>query len=86
MTITSITVGTTIASTTAGTTIAAIVIVGHINHRHNKHSRGILKAGLYLYFAYLYNYYYYYAIKATKTNSTIQQQVAKLAQAYLKLI
>jgi hypothetical protein len=57
MTMTSTTVGTRIASTTAGTTMAATVITGHINHRYDKHGRGIPKAGLYLYFACLYNYY-----------------------------
>ena len=86
MTMTSTTVGTTIASTTAGTTMAATVIVGHINHRHDKHGRGIPKASLYLYFAYLYNHYYYCATRAMKTNSTVQQQVAKPARAYLKPI
>jgi hypothetical protein len=57
MTMTSTTVGTTIASTTAGTTMAATVIAGHINHGHDKHGRGIPKAGLYLYFACLYDHY-----------------------------
>jgi hypothetical protein len=86
MTMTSTTVGTTIASTTAGTTMAATVIAGHINHGHDKHGRGIPKAGLYLYFACLYDYYYYCATRATKTNSTVQQQVAKPARACLKPI
>jgi hypothetical protein len=78
--------GTTIASTTAGTTMAATVIAGHINHGHDKHGRGIPKAGLYLYFACLYDHYYYCATRATKTNSTVQQQVAKPARACLKPI
>ncbi len=68
MTMTSTTVGTTIASTTAGITMAATVITGHINHGHDKHSREIPKAGLYLYFACLYDHYYYCATRATKTN------------------
>jgi hypothetical protein len=51
MTMTSTTVGTTMASTTAGTTMGATAIAGHINHGHDKHGRGIPKAGFYLYFA-----------------------------------
>ena len=82
----STTVGTTIVSTTVGTTMAATVIAGHINHGHDKHGRGIPKAGLYLYFACLYDHYYYCVTRATKTNSTVQQQVVKSAQACLKLI
>jgi tellurite resistance protein TehA-like permease len=86
MIITSTTVGTTIASTTAGTTIAATVIVGYINYRYNKYSRRIPKASFYFYFACLYNYYYYCITRATKTNSTVQQQITKPVQACFKPI
>jgi hypothetical protein len=75
--------GTTIASTTAGTTMAATATAGHIKHGHDKAVRGTPKAGLYLYFACLYDHYYYCATRATKTNSTVQQQVAKPARACL---
>ena len=71
----------TMTSITAGTTVAATAIAGHI-----KHGRGTPKAGLYLYFACLYDHYYYCATRATKTNSTVQQQVAKPARACLKPI
>ena len=73
-------VGMTMTSTTVGITIVATVIARHINHGHDKHGRGIPKAGLYLYFACLYDYYYYCATRATKTTSTVQQQIAKPAR------
>jgi hypothetical protein len=74
----------TMTSITAGKTMAATAIVGHIKHEHNKHGKGTPKACLYLYFAFLYDHYYYCAIRATKTNSTTQQQVAKPARACFK--
>jgi len=72
--------------TRAGTTMAATVIARHINHEHDKHGRGTSQAGLYLYFACLYDHYYYCATSATKTNSTVQQQVAKPKRACLESI
>ena len=57
---------------TAGTTMAATAIAGHIKHGHDKYGKGTPKTGIYIYFAYLCDHYYYCAIRATKTNSTIQ--------------
>jgi hypothetical protein len=71
-------------STTAGTMMAATAIAGHIKHEDDKHSRGTPKAGLYFYFACLYDYYYYCATRATKTNSTTQEHIAKPVRACLE--
>jgi hypothetical protein len=68
--------------TTAGTMMAATAIARHIKHEDDKHSRGTPKAGLYFYLACLYDYLL--RTRATKTNSTPQEHVAKPARACLQ--
>jgi hypothetical protein len=83
-----ITPGITIAGTTADTTMAATAIAGHIKRTgHNKHVRGTLKVGFYLYLPVCTTIILLLtAPKWRRRPTLLQQHVAKPARACIKLI